>query len=285
MEFKQKSLSGERYVSSDELLHACRKFADVLSSGQWHKQDNRVESIERSFVEVIGHSGSYSDDGQPISDVEICTNVAFRAEKECVDSDDTIGIKFEELYTIRSKVSQLIDYKDVPSKFFENLDEVIEIDDEDDDDDDDEYGASMANNPEYLQRVAFTREHEICYEIDQDGDICDYTFTIRYTADGEVIDEQEYSLGDDTGDQVYKATAFDKDKKALEWRSAGQKKLEESDIAILLESFEKTIERITDLEQFDKLKDRMYILQEEHQRRALGMIGLASSGFKGMKKI
>lgn len=276
----EKKLSTPRY-----LLDVCQRFADALANGDWFDSENREVAISRSYLEVIGQSikVTVGEEKVRIPETRMRTEVAFLAEKDIVDKYDDGGVLMEEHYTINARFSEVIDIARVPAHVLEkapNINIVSDTDDNDPDEDDDdaEPVPLMQLSPALLDAMIFELEHQIAYEIDENGDICDHCFIVRYKLNGNEISQAYYSRnsGNTFGTDIV-------NREVVEQRLANQPQLDESDIIEFLNTFEKIIENVLEEGQLEELQEEMITDEDDHYRRALGIIAITAAGFKHIK--
>lgn len=279
MNYEQAFRPKDNEVTSRQVVKACRKFANILASGQWRDSENRGLSITRSFQEVIGHEGVIAPSDITFSPITIETEVSFLARKNPYVVDIEGRQTLAEEYIISAAVTETIPYSEVPKELLAGLDDAIDVDDMGI-----EYSVPLAEQPEILQKIVFERQHELTYEIDAWGEIDDYSIIVRYIADDCTIDERVYSWSDDAQEYRYEPTGVvTPNEEVYEWRRATLSKMTEDDISQFLKTFEKIIENVSDAEEFEQITDEIYIGEDEHCRRILGMIAMVSVGFAEMK--
>jgi len=296
MNFEDIQPPEKKRVTPKRLLDACQRFADVLANGQWPDQENREVGVTRIFTEVIGHPVTIDD--EVIPEITLRTEASFRAQKEVVTVLDDGELALDEAYVITVKWGEVLPHSYVPDRVLDEFAKHVEILHDDDDEDgdveedesedesSDEEGEVLTRNaltPDMLEQFKFAREYEMSYAIDSDGEIDDYTFVIRYRADGQKIDESHYELKNPQ--RLYAATVDPDhyDEKIAEWRLADQPDLEEADIARFIESLEHTIEKLLEAEEFEAITEGPHYEGDTQYWRALGFIAMAAANFKHMK--
>lgn len=280
MNFEKNYISEKRFVTPERLLDACQKLADVLANSEWADLENRGVEITRSFREAFGREVKVSSLNQSFQEHVVSTTVNFKAEKE-VNEYDEGSLIAEEIYSISAAIGETIHHSELPDYILEQISEgVLENDDED------EEGGAIAQviepTKEFLAAFIFEREQEIGYVINEEGDIEDYYVGMTYLADGEEIDTKKYSWSDQALSESYMPTSVI-DNKVIEWQKDDESVFDSNDIARFLETFEAIIEKLTDLDAVDAIYERSYDADDTHYRRALGIVAMTASGFKGIK--
>lgn len=266
-------------ITPKKLLRSCQGFADILAGGQWFNSENREVAITRSFTDVIGRQTGVSIVGMPLSEVRMKTEVNFSAEKELIDERED-ELLLEEIYQVSAKVRATVEYPELPGHVAELLSEVLEA--EADEVDDETYSFDDADAVTFSS-IDLEREQELTYTIDDNGEIANYYLAERFFADGEELDEAVYSLMDSIYSAKFEPTAL-LGRQPLEWQKVHARQLSEEDVGEFLSSFETVMQSLLDAEEFDTMLGEVTPPEDEHRRRAMAIISMASLGFKPLKR-
>lgn len=288
MNFEQTFRSEKETIHPRMLLKACQKFADILANGGWFESENHEVSITRSFTEVIGRDTTLKIEGAltPIIQSRIKTEVGFQAEKEPIEYDEN-SVLLEEMYTLSAKVTEVVHHSEVPERVLSQVSEFINSDDDNDDSDDENDGDVIGNQAAIsedivLSRYTFERQHEVAYVVDEDGEVSDYLIAVRYLVDGDEFDEETYSWGGAMLDTLPEPS-FVHDDKVVEWKKSTETDIDESEIEHFLGAFDSIMQKIMDTNKFDDLTSELAPEDDEHHRRALGILAMTSYGFRGIR--
>ena len=266
-------------IYGKELLKECRRFAEALSNGQWHDNENRRVGIKRDFQEVVA-GFPVKNNGITLPEINITTESNFLAQKEVIGvEDDGITPRLEEVYTISVAVKDAIDSSQLPEWIREQLMEQIIEGDEDN-----EAGDIIEPSEQFLDNFHFTRETEMGYVIDESGDLNDFSMICRYAVDDDEIDKVTYSWA-----ESMEATDLSVvDGKILEYRQSELPGITEEDFEAIRNTFDSIVEAISAQQKFDALEQinnesGLYLDEGDHCRRAMGMLALSSRGMVGMR--
>jgi hypothetical protein len=254
-----------RHVTSNNLEKRVSSLATALSGGRWFGY--KAEGIE------VTHTYIERDDYESIDDMHVAehkkvepiytsVSLGFIASREVVTHEGEIYSVPE--YVISSTVTQEVHKSEIPEAV---LDEIFKEGQESD------YGEDSGDN---LDEFTLKRVQKLTYSIDNQGEIEEYELSYSYLVGDSVVHSAVYSEMDD---RFTMEAVRDSNGTAVERKPRSTVELTSDEINEYIASLDSHLERFM-LEELEKEKDHVVgMSKEEHIKRALGMIGMISSGY------
>lgn len=262
-------------VTPKKLLTACQRFADKLAEGQWlASSERRRVMMTRSFSDVIGHTSQLDVKRVPVTETLISTEATFSGHKSIYDDSDVTPI-LEEEYHVSVKVRMSLHDSELPEHIAAFLRERPE--------EDTVYRLAARHRKPYGTNTSLAREQEFSYFIDDNGMVVDYIFAERFLENNVIIDQMTYGL-DDAGENFStRMPAGVVDSRPLEWQKIQELPLSEEKAAEFFKYFDAALQHFYEAEAGVDLLKQGRIPDEEHRRRAFGMVAMTASGFRLMR--
>jgi len=273
MNLERSSKIPERLLNPKHLLGEASDFANVLAAGRWNHLDIQEVEMTRRIVVSSGHEVELLErDTYPIYDA---ITISFSAIKRYIDThsdDPEDSADVVSTYKISSTTSQELSIDEMPSNVLEQILQDAE-----------EPGNLLYRDPlesdvkpiKTLDDYSITRNQEVVYEIDHEGEIDDYTLRYFYALGDENVHEIEYTYSDSA--IIWSPTR-------LADGTEGEKKpfalplLKEYDLESETKNIDHSFEELLKHQDVLEMNEYSLLPQEEHIRRMLGMIGMVSSG-------
>lgn len=268
-----------RHSDGERVRDTCQRFAMVLTDKSWQRDDTLHARIQRELKTVISIDEPIGTAGKLTTERRIAVSADFTAEKEQFGFDEHRQKPlYEEVYTISASLREQVRPDELPEWIFEALSTKIAFKKDEDDD-----GQTLARDRvslDTLYAFDFEKVSEVEYVINQAGDIDNYSVVCRYLFDNNFIDERSYSWEDEMVEYVTNVI----DSKSQEIYTPNDDPLTEEDIVKFQQSFDAAISSLQfDAFEQDATEQGLYITEDTHCRRALGMIALNAKRFIGMR--
>jgi len=255
---------------ADEVWH----LANNLSIGRWRFRDmQQVESM-RGVIETLGEELERLD--FEIEPVFNQVKLSFVASKlYIVTKRGDPGVP---MYKLTSITSQDIEQDEIPADV---LADILEDASHEGHALNDEDGFLGLEPQELLQASELQRNQEVTYMIDYEGEFSDYTLRYFYSIDGVSVHEMEYSH---SGREVLWNPIRLADGTVNESKPAVLLSLTNSTIEADVKNIDSSLERFLIERDVNDLAEFAELPNEEHVRRALGMVSMLSSGVIDLRK-
>jgi len=264
----------KRSLTSERLLDEASRFANGLAAGRWKHQRIQEVQLTRKIVESFGDEYEVDEhSGKAIFDE---VTISFSGLKRYVDTKN--GEAIVSTYLLTSTTSQDISIEEMPANV---LGEILK--------DASEEGHILYVDPEesdvqpvdLLGDFEIQRNQEVAYEIDEDGELGEYTLRYFYTLDGDAVHETKYS---NLEGQIVWNPIILADGTVSERKLFVLPKLNEANIEDEAQNIDASFEKFLSNRDIQELAEFSALPKEEHIRRVLGMIGMVSGGFVGLRK-
>lgn len=264
----------KRSLTSEHLLDEAFRVANGLAAGRWKHQRIREVQMTRKIVESFGDEYEVDEhSGNAIFDE---VTISFSGLKRYLDTKN--GEAMVSTYLLTSTTSQDISIEEMPANV---LGEILK--------DASEEGHILYVDPEesdaqpvdLLGDFEIQRNQEVAYEIDEDGELGEYTLRYFYTLDGEAAHETKYS---NLEGQIVWNPIILADGTVSERKPFVLSKLNEANIEDEVQNIDASFEKFLSNRDIQELAEFSALPKEEHIRRVLGMIGMVSGGFFGLRK-
>lgn len=268
----------KRLQTPEHLVDEAWHFANTLAAGRWsHERIKEVETIQK-IIESVGDDYELDEHyGEAIFDEVIVT---FSALKQYVETKR--GYVLAPTYSITSSTSQFITKDEIPENVFNQI-----IHDADDEDHPlnvaiEESGMQTSDlHLDTLEDFDVERTQEVTYLIGHDGEIEEYMLRYFYCIDDINVHEVMYSYS--VCDAMWAPISL-ADGSVLEKKPIVLAALNEAEVDTASKDIDASFDRFLIDEDFQTLTEFSAQPRQEHIRRALGMISLASSGYIDLRK-
>jgi len=269
-----------------------RQTPELLADEAWHLANNytrgkwnlrRLQRIEfgGSILEAIGREVTLGK--TEIEPVLIETLISFTAEKMHEDSSRLDG-KYA-MYTIASTTSQDIVKEEMPEHILEDimtdLDTGLHMHEDDDDNDGDTVDFVELSADETLNAAEIQRNQEVIYKFDHEGTFYDYSTRFFYTVDSESVHEMEYLHSENKilWNPFKESRGTEDDQSPASLIS-----LNDEGMPVELKDPQSALEKFVINNDFREITEFSSLDKEEHVRRALGIMAMASSSIVDLRK-
>ncbi len=286
----------KRHRAPDHLASETWHLANALSGGTWDQKEIERVQLTRSIVESIyptydveakaeenknslddENSAEYSEGEVPTHTQPVGSEVtlSFLAVKRYMEYEEGL-VPF---YVLQSETTQHIEKEEIPNNVLEEIVEdagasasaLFSMEDDEDD----------SSDVVSFDKYAIHRTQKVLYEIDQYGEIDDYSISYAYSLDGSTVHETEYTNSESgrTWDPVTIA-----DGSSLEGKPFLLPVLNKAAYKREIKNFNDSFIALLAEKELSEAMEFSALPRQEHIRRILGMLGVLSGGIVDLRK-
>ena len=269
----------ERQLTEAHLAKRLYDFSNVLANGRWPYDTYMVETTQ-CVIEQLGDEDE-SDLGPIYNEV----TVSFSAARQTLEEDGEMIIVPH--YSLTSTISQEIEKAEIPTHVLDAIFKEATEDQESlayevledagfSDLLENGTGFGVGDDSDNLDQFEIKRIQELEYSIDHEGKVEDYTVSYAYSFDDVIVHNAVYQL---SNSKVLTRPVYGVGGEVIDQQPIYVPHLDADALTGHLATLDTRVETFFTEEALRILETEVDIPQKEHVRRALGMLGVVSSGY------
>lgn len=278
MDLRESFRPRNKYITPERLLRSCQNFANVLANNQWQEPETRNVCITRSITHVLGRNIERQnnipvENQYELENTSMRLTVEFEADKETL-AEDADEISLLEVFVVTSVMVRTVQPEELPElvreQMIERLRNTVAEDIE-----------AGVSTEDILRKFILEEKQSVRYVIDEDGEVDDYTTALHYLANGKKIVGKKYNHFSSVNKSAGVQNGWSNNG-TLESYEYIDSEMDEKDVVKMIDDFDVVVGEINAQVDLERLIESAAPPEDEKRRRALAMIGLASSGMKGL---